>query len=173
MDSCGVGAFSLNYGPQTACGKSPYMPDPCLSRAVPTPRDFPPFSLLYPDQATSVPQGSRPLEYRLSQRLLHSRALLYSALTRSRPPQALLSTRTVASCNSVCESPHSPNASIASSYNAFVVVQDPRMRGEVTSRDQPSEPLTNSHQPSAISHQLNRPDASVRKPESRAARTDG
>ena len=29
MDSCGVGAFSLNYGPQTARGKSPYVPGPC------------------------------------------------------------------------------------------------------------------------------------------------
>jgi len=38
MDSCGVGAFSLNYGPQSARGKSPYAPDPRLSRIVPTKR---------------------------------------------------------------------------------------------------------------------------------------
>jgi hypothetical protein len=36
MDSCGVGAFSLNYGPQTTRGKSPYASDPCLR--APSPR---------------------------------------------------------------------------------------------------------------------------------------
>ena len=39
MDSCGVGVFSLNYGPQTTRGKSPYASDPCPSRAVPTTRE--------------------------------------------------------------------------------------------------------------------------------------
>jgi len=47
MDSSGVGAFSLNYGPQTTRGKSPYAPDPCLSRVVPTTCD-PNRSVHYP-----------------------------------------------------------------------------------------------------------------------------
>src|SRR6476646_508882 len=36
LDSCGVGAFSLNYGPQTTRGKSPYVPGPCYR--APSPR---------------------------------------------------------------------------------------------------------------------------------------
>jgi len=56
LDSCGVGAFSLNYGPQTARGKGPYMPDPCYR--APSPRratsTIPPYGTPFSDICAAV-----------------------------------------------------------------------------------------------------------------------
>ena len=84
MDSCGVGAFSLNYGPQSVRGKSPYTPDPRLSRIVPTTRDpyCPAPTTLH--LAITVPRSSHTRKYRPHPGRLH---LWYShefhVLTRS------------------------------------------------------------------------------------------
>ncbi len=58
LDSCGVGAFSLNYGPQTTRGKSPYVPGPC--HRAPSPRratsTIPPYGTPFSDIcAAAVP----------------------------------------------------------------------------------------------------------------------
>ena len=103
MDSCGVGAFSLNYGPQTTRGKSPYVSGPCLSRAVPTTRDrtVQPHTTIkrYPCRERHSPFGTPPHEI-----VRRFRASPDFALTRSRSIHHPRAGPTLASCNGARDS---------------------------------------------------------------------
>jgi len=61
-ESCGVGAFSLNYGPQTTRGKSPYASDPRHHASSGT-RD-PNRPAHFRTKAITVPQAFDMLKYR-------------------------------------------------------------------------------------------------------------
>ena len=80
MDSCGVGAFSLNYGPQTTRGKSPYVSVPRLSRAVPTTRE--PHTVQLTTHLSDFRAAKFPhAEFRLHARVSLRRSCIRSCLT--------------------------------------------------------------------------------------------
>jgi len=106
MDSCGVGAFSLNYGPQTTRGKSPYVSDPCLSRAVPTTREPHTVQPYYPLKrlpCRKVPTLSSIGAFAIA---FHCDTSMLRARPRDTFVRASPTTCTLASCNVVRDSRH-------------------------------------------------------------------
>ena len=103
LDSCGVGAFSLNYGPQTARGKSPYVPGPCCR--APSPRratsTIPPYGTSFSDICAAPFAEGGAAASAISVSL---GARIRTALTRVTQRRTPAGPVTVASCNSVCES---------------------------------------------------------------------
>jgi hypothetical protein len=118
MDSCGVGAFSLNYGPQSMRGKSPYAPDPRQSRIVPTTRDrycpAPHTWQLSDNCAAKVPHSESidHIEKEFTSRTASNS--IPNAISHLRPASR---DTTVASCNIVRDSHESLSISVA--HRAF------------------------------------------------------
>ena len=139
-ESCGVGAFSLNYGPQSTRGKCPYVSDPRLSRAVPTPRD--PYS---PAPTPLCLSDNRAAKLSYSQVSTASRVTSSSfrtslvpwfrsgvLLTRVAIDRQIAVSSTVASCNGARESHDSSPLAVFCDSRPLVVLLDPRMRRPVT-----------------------------------------
>ena len=135
MDSCGVGAFSLNYGPQSVRGKSPYAPDPRLSRIVPTTRD--PLLSSSHNPALSDNRAAKFLHSEVSTRSRKTSPLVQPRirfLTRSVTNVPHRSDTTVASCNGVRDSRESLSDLAPRVAHRFVVQQDPLIQAAVTRR---------------------------------------
>src|SRR3954463_14579325 len=111
LDSCGVGAFSLNYGPQAARGKSPYVPGPCYR--APSPRransTIPPYGTPFSDICAAPFAEGRDAASAIT---VSWERVMRTALTRVTQRRTQAGPVTVASCNSVCESRDSWNTGI-------------------------------------------------------------